>query len=218
MVYIKQGIEYRRRTDLERPGISHIWLEIKIKGEKKFLLHFHYRQWTLLHKDKANKTIRAQKDRLIRTIESMEKAITEGLEIIHMGDMNIDALTWTDRLITRTDHQKSLASLAELINNRIMDKGCVLINKEPTFNIMNNDIHKPTQVDHIYTNTPNKIISTKTIHNTNSDHSAVSITRSSNQQTNYQNYYITRDYSNFNRTTFNNMIKKTTQNTLSHCP
>ena len=40
--------------------------------------------------------MRAQKDRLSRTIESIENAATEGLEIIHMGDMNIDAITCRD--------------------------------------------------------------------------------------------------------------------------
>ena len=123
-------------------------------------------------------------------------------------DLESSTLTFSgrDRINTRTDHQKSLSELADLVNIRIIDKGFVLINKEPTFNTLKSDIHKPTQVDHIYSNSPSKILNTTTIHNTNSNHSAISILSSSKQQTNHQNYYIIRDYTKFDKTKFNKMI------------
>ena len=169
-------------------------MEIKLRGESKFIFHSYYRQWSIKGQDKQTKYIKAQKDRLDRAIQSIETANKEKVEIITAGDMNVDALTWKDKRKDKTNHQNSLSCLAEMINDRLMDKGFYLINREETFNTLNNDIYKPTQVDHYYTNTPQKVLATNTIHNTTSDHCAVSVVRTAKPQNEMPNYYLTRNY------------------------
>ena len=87
IVYIKSGLSYSRRTDLE-PNIESVWIELTLKNSSSILVGFIYR------KPSCNLTAWSE------TMETnLEIAYTEDKEIMLLGDFNINATvpnnTWS---------------------------------------------------------------------------------------------------------------------------
>ena len=97
-VYISCQIDYKRRLDLETSEIPMIWLEIKSKKSKPWLIMIGYRQWRTLGKNGGKKsgTMTAQITRLKLYERAILNAGKENKEIIITGDMNIDVTPWTN--------------------------------------------------------------------------------------------------------------------------
>ena len=78
LIYLREGLDYVRRNDIETSDVESIWIEVKIRQSNSFLVCSAYRppssptEWT----DKFSRQI--------------EKSLTFTDEIYLMGDFNID--------------------------------------------------------------------------------------------------------------------------------
>ena len=77
VIYIGNHINYVRRTDLETQGIESIWIEIRIKNSKSFLVCSVYRPPS------------SKADWLENISKQIESATSKSSEIYLMGDFNI---------------------------------------------------------------------------------------------------------------------------------
>ena len=81
-IYIKNGISYKRRTDLEQDSVENIYIEISIKKSKPFIFGCFYRP------PDSSKHLSKNFNELLN--ENIERISKEKKEIIIMGDFNIN--------------------------------------------------------------------------------------------------------------------------------
>ena len=151
VAYVSSSLKYKRRTDLEISSLESIWLQIHFKNSKSLLICFIYRPPDMPQSwiDEFEKEI--------------EKANELELEMIIMGDINIDFTggclnnKWGNVLLTQ--------SIVQLIDTptRIPSTSSTII-------------------DHVYTNHPENIVETNVPKIALSDHYPVCITRKINQK------------------------------------
>ena len=100
-ILIHNQLHYKRRKDLESPGISSVWIQLCHPGRKPVLIQALYRQHQRLGRE-GSKSILHQQKRWDRILTKWEEAAALGLEIITMGDVNLNSLSWN-----LPDEQKS---------------------------------------------------------------------------------------------------------------
>ena len=117
-VFIKEEIKYKRRSDLEQPNTSMIWLEV-FTSTKPWLLFLGYRQFSTLDPKTAESSLK-----MIKQIERLQKwqtawaqAEKEEKPMLLMGDMNIDVSTWVNPQLQPTSYQSSKKSLLKLLKD-----------------------------------------------------------------------------------------------------
>ena len=170
---VKKNINYKRRKDLESDGISTVWLQIGKAGTKQFLLYAVYQQFQCQGR-KGTKSIPSQLNRLKHILTKWEKAQEEEREIITMGDMNMDSLSWDLNWDKIPPYKRQKQTLYKQLKDRIL--GTFKTNTE----YIRVDIQpggKATCLDHCYTSNPEKINSHRTYHSTFSDHSMVEVNK-----------------------------------------
>ena len=91
-VLVHKNLHYKRRKDLERPGLSTVWIQLKYPGRKPVYIQSIYRQHQRLGRE-GTKTIASQQRRWSQIIGIWEDVAKEGNEIITMGNFNINGLT-----------------------------------------------------------------------------------------------------------------------------
>ena len=87
-IYVKDGLNYQRRTDLEMDSCECIWLEIFIKNTKSLLVACYYRP--------PNSSKQLSKNFNTEFNESITAAQKEQKEIIALGDFNVNYLNADD--------------------------------------------------------------------------------------------------------------------------
>ena len=150
LIYLNNHINYVRRHDLESPNIESIWIEVKIRNSKSFLLCSVYRppsstsEWYDSFSTQIDKS----------------HAITD--EIYIMGDINVnvDIQNATLTCIKRK-HITELHDLHQLI-------------QEPT----RITAHSATLIDHLYVTTPENVTESFVPKIAVSDHYPICFTRS----------------------------------------
>ena len=75
------------REDLMTDSQPDIWIQVQIGKGTKFLLGMIYREWTSIEGKGAHTD---QKERLTELIEKAQEASDENMEVILMGDFNIN--------------------------------------------------------------------------------------------------------------------------------
>ena len=93
LMLIKNGINYKRRQDLENTRTCNIWVEVDTSRNKRTLFMAGYRQWALpasLDKDKDRRCIGKQEQRFKLTLEKWSLAAKEKKDIVILTDDNID--------------------------------------------------------------------------------------------------------------------------------
>ena len=152
VVYSHKDLIVKPRPDLHSQGFSSIWLECHLPKQKKFLLCNAYREWQVPGMQ-GSLMVTEQLSRWQVFLSQWEKAIATGLEIIVMGDMNINHLNWQSKSHVQSNQTRKLRSLIEELFIRIIPYGFSQLVKVPTR-------HFPGQesagLDHIYTNIPEK--------------------------------------------------------------
>ena len=180
------------REDLMSDNFSSIWMEIGLPRKKKILVCQLYREWQHLGQtDRTSSSIPAQLDRWISFLDQWERAIDTGKEVIVMGDCNLDYLKFSDI--------GQLQSLVDLMYERIFPHGVQQCVKVPTRSWPG---QKDSCLDHIYTNTPDKISQAEVRFMGSSDHKLVMATRFSKSFKQNIRYCKKRSYKNFNEEDF----------------
>ena len=147
VVYKHTSIVAKIRDDLMSDKFSSIWLEVGFPGKTKFLVCNLYREWQYLGQpDSVSLGIPAQLERWLTFLVQWERALGTGKEVIVMGDCNLDFLKFDDA--------GQLQPLVDLVLENIYPHGVQQLVQVPTRSWPG---QQDSCVDHIYTNTLDKI-------------------------------------------------------------
>ena len=178
-VYIKDGIDYLRRPDLEHLETECIWLEILQKKSKSFLIGILYRppdSSKHLHKN------------FLQTLSNVLSTISNSnKEIIIIGDINANYLN-------NKDH-KPLKELFQINGFHQTIKGATRITKD-----------SETLIDVIFTNTRNNLTKSEVVTSSLSDHDLIMCKRKINNTKFSAKTIRCRDYSNYDVTIIRNEL------------
>ena len=153
---------------------SSIWFELGHPKQRKILVCQAYQDCQFLDQlDNSSLTIEAQLARWTEFIDQWERAHREGKEVIVMGDLNLDFLTWTNDNSVNS-HSQKMKPLVDLIFDRIFPHGFTQCVKVATCFWSG---YEPSGLDHLYTNKPEKLSEVKTIFEGGSDHKLILATR-----------------------------------------
>ena len=86
--YIRNDINWQRRTDLEIDGIECLWIEILIQNAKSFLFGIIYRP--------PDSSLHIDKDFAVKFSDIIESTVSENKEVILCGDLNCNYLVPSD--------------------------------------------------------------------------------------------------------------------------
>ena len=196
-ILVKNGMNYKRRRDLETAGTSTIWLQIGCAGSKHFLLQNIYRQFRRLNKPDTNSQ-KAQQSRWDSILEKWTKASSEQREILTMGDLNMDSLQWEKQWNEIPDYEKPKQNFYKKLRDKILINGTYKINSEYT-RVDSQPGGRQACLDHIYSTNPEKINSHHTHHNTFSDHAMLELNKKCKNIKNTKKFIKIRSMKNFDK-------------------
>ena len=210
VVYVHNSLIVKSRPDLEDSGLSSIWLELGHKGSKKILVCNIYREWQYMHQqDKSSLSNASQLLRWERFIESWKRALEEDKEVIVMGDINIDSLSWGLDDIVSSDRAYRQKELINLLFEQIFPLGVSQHVQVPTLTSNHGQSNEKACLDHVYTNNPEKLSNVVAHFNGGSDHKVIQVIRYTKKQVRKQRYIRKRSYKHFDSQKFENDIRNT---------
>ena len=179
-VYIKNSVNYVRRTDLESEKLENIVIEIILTTSTNFLITTHYRP------PQGSNYLQNNYNELFA--QSLELVCTESKEVILLGDLNVDYLKRNDN--------KDIKSI-------ISDNGFTQVIKSAT------RITKDTKslIDIIASNRPGSISASIVFQSSISDHDLVGCVRKVNHQKHAPKTIKCRNYKSYDPTTMNHEFK-----------
>ena len=83
-MFIKDGVEWKRRHDMDHENLECIWIEVHIKNSKSILVAVYYRP------PEGSTYLSANFNESIR--EALYKCVQESKEVIILGDFNVNYL------------------------------------------------------------------------------------------------------------------------------
>jgi hypothetical protein len=206
VVYTHKSLVCKLRPDLMSNECSSIWMQVGLPRQKQILVCQTYREWQLLHQqDTFSKSIEAQLSRWVHFLEQWERALDTGLEVIVLGDMNINHLDWALPSSRQSNQTKKLKTLIEELFQRIFPHSvsqCVTV---PTRFMRG---QPETGIDHFYTNRPDKLSQVQTQFCGGSDHKLIFATRHSKVIKKNARYVRKRCYKNFESSVFLSEVEK----------
>ena len=138
-------------------------------------------------------------------LDQWERAISTGMEVHMLGDMNINHCNWTDQSVASSNQTHRLKDLISALFTRILTKGVVQCVRGPTR-------HWPGQpstgLDHYYTNRVDKISPVQKQHRGGSDHMLIFAIRYSRSFKTSPRYIRKRSYKKFNQADFKAEIQR----------
>ena len=174
-ILIHEKIHYNRRCDLETQGTLTVWIQLSYPGCKPVLIQAIYRQFQRLGVIDSD-SIKSQKTRWDKVLEKWERAITEELEIITLGDLNLNMLRWETPISQKTSYERAQTPMVEALVDRILQKGFKIFNSQPT-RTKDNHESKPACLDLIITNRTEKVINYQSGLSSFSDHTLQIVNR-----------------------------------------
>ena len=208
-ILMDRQLHYKRRRDLESPGLSTVWVQLSYPGRHPVLIQGLYRQHQRLGRE-GSKSIASQKARWDKILTKWELAAQEKCEIISMGDFNINSLAWDLPESQKASQDKVQAGMAEMFKQRILNKGFTLIGNQPT-RTPDNPTSRPPALDLIVTNRLDKVESFHVGIPCFSDHHLQSLTRRTKNLQVTQNRIRIRSFKNFSTQTYRENIRNHTK-------
>ena len=133
IVYVQKDISVKVRQDLMVPEFNTVWLEMGLSNRKKILISQVYREW---QQPGATYTVSIpeQLGRWEKYLTQWEKALNTGLEVICIGDFNLNHCNWTNPNVPYSSQTYKLRSLISALFTRILPFGvCQLVNGPTRF-------------------------------------------------------------------------------------
>ena len=179
--YISHQIRYKRLKYLESKVEPVIWIEVqKNGGKKKLRIQNYYRQWQELTDQGAipdTKSLNKQTIRFQEIINVWSDQIQDqNIEVISLSDTNIN-LDLNFSVPSELEfHDRKITPLYRILNSQIFNKGASVVKTKPTKIHYNKN---NTNIDHLITTCPNKIIQPQIIKSGYSDHMITKFIRTS---------------------------------------
>ena len=160
-----------------------------------------YRQWQEVDsngKIPNTGSINAQKVRLNKTVECIQKSRSEA-ETIILADTNINTQKISAPQQEKSHQDKQTSQVSKIFSNSILQAGFTVLNHLPT--------HKTSTIDHIISSEPIKMANITTINTHYSDHQLVVANRLTKTPTRVPRYTSSRAYSKIDYEEMKNEIK-----------
>ena len=179
-LYVSEELVFTRRYDLNlcQDGVESCWIELPRKRQKSVLIGCIYRHPSS-HRGSFYEVLKAQ----------LERLKNKGHEVFVLGDININFLKCNDDNYT-SDYLDMLLDLSFM---PLITKATRITN------------YTSTLIDHIYTNVPEKIITTGICLADISDHLPIFCSIANKLPVTNETKYI-RDFSKFNNDAFINAL------------
>ena len=134
VVYSHKDLIVNLRPDLMSDQYSSIWREVGLPHQKKFLISQSYREWQYANQggDRTSSTVPNQLTRWLTFLDQWERAISTGMEVHCLGDMNLNHCNWTDFEIPKTNQTYKLRELISALFTRIIPLGVTQLVVGPT--------------------------------------------------------------------------------------
>ena len=203
-ILVHPDIKFKRRRDLESQGTSTIWLQLSHPGRKSVLIQAAYRQFQRLGQQ-GSETPKCQEKRWDLILRKWESAMTEGKEIISLGDFNLNTLRWDIPFHEKTSYEKQQNEMVQNFKQFFLEKGFKILNNQPT-RTKDNVEPKPACLDLIISNNLSKVSSFKSGISSFSDHSLQILCRSVKDIKSTPKFIRTRTFKNFNVKTYQDNI------------
>ena len=203
-VLIHKDLHYSRRLDLETPGTSMIWIQFKYPGRKPPLLHAVYRQFQRLGVPGSINPVQ-QHFRWEQIVSKWEQALTEGKEIITMGDFNLNTLRWDVPQHQMSQYDRTKQPMISSLRDRILSQGSTILSHTPT-KIPDNPDSPPSCLDLMIVTNIEKIASYQAGLPSFSDHMLQVLTRISKGVKITKKFARIRSYKDFSNTTYKQSI------------
>ena len=132
--YTHRDVIVKSRPDLMNSSYSSIWLEVGLPKHKKFLVCQTYREWQYCSqkKDRTSNSIPDQLTRWLTFLDQWERALSTGLEVHCLGDMDLNHCNWTDPNVPRSNQSYKLHELISALFTRIFPHGVTQLVTGPT--------------------------------------------------------------------------------------
>ena len=197
VVYTHTSLVVKRRLDLEDESLSSVWLEVGMPRQRKILIATFDREWQYLNKSEdSSRSVQAQLERWCNFLTQWETALSEGREVVVMGDINLDFLKWTRTDLSSTDSTMRLKPLTEALFSRIIPHGVSQLVKEATRVWPG---QSDSGLDHIYSNKPEKCSAIYLELTGGSDHKLLKFTRFAKSFTRKAKYVRKRSFKTLNQ-------------------
>ena len=168
--------------------------------QRKILVSVMYREWQHLNQeDQSSRSIPAQLERWNIFLTNWEAAISEGREVMVMGDISLDFLKWTRNNLSNSDSSTRLKPLTEARFSRIFPHGVSQLVIEATRVWPG---QTDSGLDHIYSNKPEKCSEVYLEYSRGSDHKLLKITRFTKSFNRSDKYVKRRSFKNFSSVNF----------------
>ena len=198
LLLAREGVKLEIMDECMDPNLPSIWVKLITRGKKPMIIGGLYREFHHLLQTQPNNTDEwsLQVGRWKKTLESWKKA-TKNCKSIIIGDLNIDFLQWSEPSYRGK-------KLVQMMKNEIETSGfCQLIT---SFTRSWPGVPS-TIVDHIWTDSPESIMSTSNTVRSASDHNVITaVLRTKNRKLHVHDI-TKRNMKNFNLTTYRNKIQ-----------
>ena len=164
-----------------------------------------YREFTLLHENSPpNSSDPSQQKIRWKSFTNQWKQAADKNSCWVIGDLNLDMMKWND---TNYEHKE----LVDILKDNIETKNFSQVITQPT-RFWNGS---QSLIDHIWTNCPSKIMKVRNIDRAVADHNIITTRIRIKGQEHVPTETISRDKSNFDKTTFKNEVSKIDWTTLT---
>ena len=164
VIFVKESVNVTILTEYMDTEVAAIWLKCGARGRKPVFIAGMYREHKFLFQGPETGTERAQYERFIKFVNTWKLA-TPNKEVIILGDLNLDILKWN----IQEYPQKKLVDKVKL---DIEMSGYQQLVQGPTCSWPG---QTDSLLDHVWVNTPDKIISVQNIVRAFSDHNLVMV-------------------------------------------
>ena len=183
--------------DYMETDISSIWVRVGRRGNTSTIIGSTYREHKLIAQPLPNLSgePHAQTERLSRTVNMWKKA-ARNRRCTLLGDINLDFKKW------ETPEQNQI-NMVNKIKTDIEMGGFTQLLRTPTRFWSNQE---PSIPDHIWTNTPERVLEVQNLKRAVSDHNATIVRISLTERPTKKHEIVTRSRKNFNLTRYQERI------------
>ena len=195
LVYVRDDVNYTRKTMLVGNDLPNVTLEIGVGKEKKTIVNYFYREWTGGISGENCQV--SQINRLERQRDYWETLYNQNKDVICLGDANLCALSWHE-----SNYDASKKVLANIVQEHLLEVSSYQIVEQFTRSEINRNGISRSCLDHVYTNSPAKCEKPKVIPAGDSDHLAVIVDKFSKESPSKPQAVLKRSYKHFNPVSF----------------
>lgn len=203
IVYVRSSLTYKIRDDLMDSRVSSIWIEITAARGRKCLIGNTYREFRYLSSPGSETDTEVVK-RWNITLDLWVKALREGKDCLHLGDLNMDFQHWDT---PRREDKK----FAEALDRRVAKLGVIQVVTQATRWGPRGD---PATLDHIWLNCPGRTKAPSIGREAASDHLPVSIKYGKAENIPGHNTEVRRVLKDFHPEVFAARVRETDWSTL----